>query len=461
MESVKVNPLASAPVSKLMIKFGIPSIVAMLVGALYNIVDQLFIGNSVGTLGNAATNVAFPLSISCISLALLFGVGAASCFNLHMGSGDKEKAPYFIGNGTTMLIVSGILLMLVTNLFLDPMLKVFGSPDDVFPLAREYVKITAYGFPFLILTTGGGHLMRADGSPKMTMICSLLGAVINTVLDALFVMKFGWGMAGAAYATIIGQIISGIMVIVYLFRFKTVTLELKHFMIKFNCIFKIMSIGMASFINQIAMMIVQIVLNNSLKKYGAQSEFGDSIPIACAGIIMKISQIVFAIIIGLGQGAQPIESFNYGAKQYKRVREAYGLAMKIGAVIAIASFVVFQIFPEQIISFFGKGSEEYYRFGVSFFRIFLFFMWLSCIQPITSIFFTSIGKPVKGAVLSLTRNIIFFIPPLLILPHFFGINGILYTGPIADFLAAAVNIILAVWEFKIMKKQEQKFLLCS
>jgi Na+-driven multidrug efflux pump len=243
---------------------------------------------------------------------------------------------------------------------------------------------------------------------------------------------------------------------VYLFRFKTVPLKLKHFRLRVKYAVKTASIGMASCINQLAMMIVQIVLNNSLKIYGARSEFGDSIPIACAGIIMKITQIFFAVIIGLGQGTQPIESYNYGAKKYARVRKAYRLAITVGAVISVAAFAVFQIFPRQIISLFGKGSEEYYSFGVKFFRIFLMFMWLNFIQPITSTFFTSIGKPVKGAVLSLTKNIIFFIPPLLILPHFMGIYGILYTGPIADFLAAAVNIFMAAWEFKIMKKQEMQ-----
>jgi Na+-driven multidrug efflux pump len=215
-----------------------------------------------------------------------------------------------------------------------------------------------------------------------------------------------------------------------------------------------MSIGMASFFNQIAMMIVQIVLNNSLKKYGALSEFGDSIPIACAGIVTKVNQIVFSVIIGLGQGTQPIESFNYGAKKYGRVKEAYRLAITAGLIISITAFILFQAFPKQIISLFGEGSDEYYQFGVNFFRTYLFFTWLCCFQPITSTFFTSIGKPIKGVFLSLTRQIIFFLPLLIILPHFYGINGILYTGPAADLLSAIVTIAMAAYEFKIIKKQE-------
>lgn len=454
MNSSKQNPLGSAPVGKLMIKFAVPSIIAMLVGALYNIVDQLFIGQTVGTLGNAATNIAFPLSTSCIALALLFGIGGASCFNLSMGRKEYDKAPYFIGNAAIMLVISGLVLSIVTHLFLTPLLKLFGSPADVLPLAEEYVRITAFGFPFLILTTGGGHLIRADGSPGMTMACNITGAVINVILDAVFVMVLGMGMKGAAIATIIGQIVSGIMVIAYLVRFKTVRLSIKHLKPRAVYTSRVMSIGTASFFNQIAIMIVQIILNNYLRHYGAQSVYGESIPIACAGIVMKVNQIIFSIVIGLGQGTQPIESFNYGAKQYDRVREAFRLAVIAGAAVSVLSFAAFQIFPRQILSLFGNGSEEYFTFGVKFFRIFLFLTWLNCLQPIISTFFTSIGKPMKGVFLSLTRQILFFIPPLMILPMFFGVDGILYTGPIADFFAAFAAIILAAKEFKLMREEK-------
>lgn len=206
--------LGSAPITSLMIKFAVPSIIAMLVGALYNIVDQLFIGHAVGQLGNAATNIAFPFSTSCLSLALLFGIGGASCFNLNMGRGEREKAPYFVGNATVMMLICGAVLLVVTQIFLTPLLKLFGSPAEVLPLAEEYVRITSLGFPFMIITTGGGHLIRADGNPKMTMVCNLLGAGINTVLDALFVLGFDWKMSGAAWATVIGQVISGTVAIV-------------------------------------------------------------------------------------------------------------------------------------------------------------------------------------------------------------------------------------------------------
>ena len=449
------NPLGSEKVSKLMLKFAIPSIVAMLVGALYNIVDQLFIGQRVGELGNAATNIAFPLSTMCIALSLLFGIGGASCFNLSMGRGQKEKAGYFLGNSIVMLAVCGIVLCVISEIFLTPLLKLFGSPADVLTLAQEYVRITALGFPFLLLTTGGGHLIRADGSPRMTMICNILGAVINTVLDAVFVLGFDMGMQGAALATVIGQFISATVVIRYFMHCKTIRLTRQHLIPKAGYVLEIASIGMASFFNQIAMMVVQIVLNNSLKYYGAQSVYGEAIPIACAGIVMKVFQVFFSIVIGLSQGSQPIESFNYGAKKYDRVRRAYKLALIFGGAVSLISFALFQLLPRQIISLFGTGSSEsYYDFGIMYFRIFMFFTCINFLQPITSTFFTSIGKPIKGVFLSLTRQIIFLLPLIFILPLFMGIDGIVYSGPVADCLAAIVTIIMAAFEFKNMKKLE-------
>ncbi len=437
-----------------MIKFAVPSIIAMLVGALYNIVDQFFIGREVGILGNGATNIAFPLSTACIALALLFGIGGASCFNIAMGSGKTQRAPYFMGNALVMLCLSGVVLFAVTFAFLTPLLKLFGSSDDVLPYAEEYVRVTSIGFPFLILSTGGGHLIRADGSPGMTMICNITGAVINTVLDAVFVMGMHKGMAGAAWATVIGQVVSSVIVIVYMTHCKTVKLKKEHFILSWKYTFRIMSIGMGSFFNQIAIMIVQIAMNNLLRYYGGLSVYGDSIPTACCGIIMKVNQIVFSIVIGLAQGTQPIESYNYGAKQFDRVRSAYRIAVSAGAVISVIAFVMFQLFPRQIIGLFGEGSDMYFQFGERFFRIFLFFTWLNCLQPVTSTFFTSIGKAIKGVFISLTRQILFFLPLLFVLPMFFGIDGIIYTGPVADFLSAVVTCIMAFLEFKDMKRMQ-------
>lgn len=450
------NPLAEERVGKLLKQFAVPSIIAMLVGAIYNIVDQFFIGHAVGALGNAATNIAFPLTMMCTALALMFGVGGASCFNLTMGQGREEKAPYFIGNAAAMLVCSGTLLFLVTELFLDPMLRAFGSPEEVFSYAREYVKITAVGFPFLIVTTGGGHLMRADGSPKMTMFCNLSGAVINTVLDALFVMVFGWGMAGAAIATVIGQVFSGILVISYLTRFKTVKLTVKHICPRGAYLGRIVSLGAASSFNQMAMMVVQITLNNLLKYYGAQSVYGEAIPIACAGIVMKVNQVFFAVIIGISQGIQPIIGFNYGAKSYGRVKEAYLTAVKLGLLLSSCAFLSFQLFPRQLLALFGEGSEAYYQFGVNYFRIFLAGTLINFMQPFTSGFFTSIGKAYKGMFLSLTRQIIFLLPLLVFLPYLMEIDGILYAGPIADTMAFLTAAVMVRKEFRNMTMLENR-----
>lgn len=449
------NPLGTTPVGKLIVKFAVPSIIAMLVGAIYNIVDQFFIGQTVGTLGNAATNVAFPLTTCCTALALLFGIGGASCFNLAMGRGEREKAPFFVGNAAAALFAGGLILGLVTELFLTALLRCFGAPDDVLPYAQTYVRITAVGFPFLVLTTGGGHLIRADGSPRMTMICSLSGAVINTVLDALFVMGMNMGMAGAAYATIIGQIFSGCLVVWYLARrFRTVPLRAEHLRIQFRTLRRLASIGAGNCFNQLAMLLSQIVLNNSLTHYGALSVYGEAIPLAVAGIVMKVSQLCFGIIIGISQGTQPIESFNYGAGKYDRVRQAYRMALAVGAAIGVGSFLLYQLLPRQLLGLFGEGTEAYFECGVKFFRIFLFGAFINFMQPITSTFFTSLGKPVKGIFLSLTRQVIFLIPMMLILPLFFGIEGILYSGPVADFFALLAAIIMASLEFRNMRKLE-------
>lgn len=448
-ETERQNPLGSLQVKKLLAQFAIPSIIAMLVSALYNIVDQFFIGRSVGQLGNAATNISFPLSISCVAIALLFGIGGASAFNLTMGAGNKKKAGYYIGNAAVMLFSCGLVLCIITNIFLTPLLKFFGSPADVLEYAKTYTRITSWGFPFLIVATGGGHLVRADGSPKFTMISNLSGAVINTILDAVFVFGFKWGMAGAAYATIIGQIVSFGLVVYYLCHYKTVKLEKKHFLIKGSYIAKIASLGAAPCSNQLAMMVVQIVMNNSLKHYGALSGYGEAIPIACAGIISKVNMVFFSFVIGISQGLQPIVSFNYGAKKYDRVRKGYRTAAAYGFCISIVAFLMFQIFPRNIIAAFGDGSEKYFQFAINYFRIFLFVTFLNFIQPITANFFTAIGKPKRGIFLSLTRQIIFLLPLIVIFPMFMGIDGIMYAGPIADFMAALYGFGMVIREFRL------------
>ena len=449
------NPLGTEPVGQLLRQFAVPSIVAMMVSSLYNIVDQFFIGQSIGELGNAATNVAFPLSTVCTAIALLFGIGASASFNLAMGRGEKDKALYYIGNAAVLLFASGVVLCIFTEIFLRPMMIFFGSPDNVLGYAMEYVRITAIGFPFLILTTGGAHLVRADGSPRYSMICNLTGAVINTVLDALFIFGLDMGMKGAALATIIGQIVSACMVFRYLRHYKAGKLTAAHLRPQRAIAGRAMAIGTSQCCNQLAMMVVNIVMNNSLTYYGGLSIYGESIPLACAGIVNKVSMLFFSVCIGLSHGMQPIVSFNYGAGNYDRVRKVVNLAFSAGTAICVVAFIMFQVFPRQIIGVFGDGSEMYFAFAERYFRVYMFFVSLNNIQPMSANFFTSIGKPLKGTFLSLTRRIIFLLPFMIVLPMFIGIDGVMYSGPIADLLAAVVSVVMLTGEMRKLGKESK------
>lgn len=442
------NPLATENVGKLIAKFAIPAIISMLVSSLYNIVDQIFIGQGVGMLGNAATNIAFPVSIICTATALLLGIGSASNYNLESGAGRSERAAGIAASGLTMLAVSGVVIAVIVLIFLDPLLHVFGVTPDVLPYAQDYTGITAFGIPFLVLTTGGNHLIRADRSPTYSMTCMLTGAIINTILDPLFIFGFHWGIKGAAWATIIGQIVSGLMVIIYFARFRHMELTISMFRPKAAHLKAIASLGMASCINQIAMAVVQITMNNTLRHYGASSIYGTDIPLACVGVISKVNMVFMAICIGISQGCQPIWGFNYGAGNYGRVKETYKKAAVVSLLVGIVFFLSFQIFPRQLVSIFGSGSEEYFHFAERYFRIFMFMTFINGLQPMSSGFFTSIGKAKLGIVVSLTRQVIFLLPLILIFPLFMGIDGVMYAGPIADAAAAAVAIRYALRELK-------------
>lgn len=449
------NPLGSEPVSSLLRRFAIPSVIAMLVSALYNMVDQLFIGHSIGVLGNAATNVAFPLSMVCTSIGLLCGIGGAANFNLCMGRREPEHAKSYVGSAISMLAILGVILCVAVQLFLRPMMLLFGATPDVIDYACTYTRITSIGFPFLIVTIGGSNLIRADGSPKFSMLCNLVGAIVNTILDPLFIFVFHMGMAGAALATITGQILSFALVVFYLRGFKTLPLSLSDLKPNMACWARIAALGATPAFNQVAMMVVQIVMNNTLTYYGSNSVYGSDIPLACAGIISKVNMLFFSFVIGISQGLQPIVSFNFGAQKYDRVKDAYKKAVFAATAISIVAFLCFQLFPRQIIGIFGSGSEEYLHFAERYFRIFLFFTFLNGIQPVSSNFFTSIGAPKKGIFLSLTRQIIFLLPLLLIFPYLFGIDGVMYTAPIADLAAASVSIVMVVREFKIMTELQK------
>ena len=407
-----------------------------------------------GYLGNAATNVAYPLTTICLAIALLIGIGSASRFSLELGAGRKENAELAVGNAVSMMVIFGILYVIIIELFLHPLLIAFGSTSEVLPYAESYTRITAVGMPLLIVTNGMSNLARADGSPKYSMTCMLVGAIINTILDPLFIFVFDMGVAGAAFATVIGQFFSFLMAANYLRHFKHIDLKRHHFIPKIQEWISIASLGMSNSLNQVAITFVQIVLNNSLTYYGSMSVYGSEIPLASCGIVMKTNAILLAIIIGISQGSQPIIGFNYGAKQYDRVRGIYKLAISCNLVISLIGFLLFQFCPRQIISIFGTGDDLYFTFAIKFMRIFLFMVIVNGVQLISSNFFAAIGKPIKGVFLSLTRQVIFLVPLLLILPIFFGIDGILFAAPVADAIAFLTTMILIRLEMKKMKTME-------
>lgn len=450
------NPIGYEKIPKLLKQFAIPSIVATLVSSLYNIVDQVFIGQGVGYLGNAATNVSYPLSTICLAISLLLGIGSAARFSICLGKGESEQAADIAGNGIALMFLIGICYLVLGELFLTPLLRIFGATSQILPYAQQYAGITLIGMPFLILTNGICNLIRADGSPKYSMLCMVSGAIVNTILDPVFIFGFNWGVFGAALATILGQFLSFFMAVRYLWKFNHIHFTRKHLRVNLRDSLITMYMGTSSCVNQLAITVVQIVLNNSLTYYGALSVYGEDIPLAACGIVMKTNAILLSIIVGISQGVQPIISFNFGAGKYDRVKKAYLLAISWNAVVSIIGFCAFQFFPQQIISLFGNGDELYFEFAVLFMRTFLFMVIVNGVQLLSSNFFTAIGKALKGLLLSMTRQVFFLIPLILILPLKLGVFGVLLAGPIADFIAFVVSILLVKKEFRLLSQAKKK-----
>jgi len=442
-------------IPKLLVSLAVPAIIANLVNALYNIVDQIFIGQKIGFLGNATTNVAFPLTTICLAIGLMTGVGAATNFNLELGRKRPKRAKSVAGTAVTMLLLGGIILCILINIFLKPMLTAFGATNQIFDYAIEYTRITSLGIPFLLFSIGANPLVRADGNAFYSMLAIVVGSLVNTILDPLFMFGFDMGMDGAAWATVIGQFVSAVILALYFFRFKSVKFELRDFKIRIREIGILFALGTSPFIFQCSALIIQIVTNNLLKIYGAKSIYGSEIPIAVAGIVMKINVIFIAIVLGLTQGAQPIAGFNYGAKKFKRVREILNLTLKVAFVISLVAFAIFQFFPVQIISIFGSGSELYFKYGTKYMRVFLFFIFLNGVQGAITMFLTSIGRAFQGAVLSLVRQIISLLPLLIILPYFMGVDGIMFAFPIADLVAFIVSVVILKKEMKKIPKKDE------
>lgn len=442
------SPFSTEPIGKLIAKFAIPCVISLLVNSLYNIVDQIFIGRGVGYLGNGATNVVFPVTVIALGLALLIGDGGAAFLSLKLGEGDHKSAQKGVGNAITMVTIAGILMLVITLLFLNPILQVFGATEKLMPFALDYGYIIAIGLPFTMISTALNSIIRADGSPQFAMMSMLLGALINTILDPIFIFPLQMGVKGAAIATIIGQMASFLLSAVYITRFKSIQMHKEAFKLDGRISRMVLGFGISSFITQISITIVMAVTNNMLAKYGASSVYGSEIPLTSMGIVMKVNQILISILVGIAAGSQPIIGYNYGSGDYKRVKKTFGIAVISAEIVTIPAFILFQFFPMSIVSLFGAEEGLYNEFSVKCFEIFLLFCILNGFQTVAGIYLQAIGKPVKSAIVSLSRQIVFLVPAAVMLPAFLGVEGVLWAGPIADGLAFVLSGLLIIFEIK-------------
>ncbi len=446
------SPFSTEPIGRLIAKFAIPCVISLLVNSLYNIVDQIFIGWGVGYLGNGATNVVFPITIIALALSLMIGDGGAAYLSLKLGEGNLSSAKKGVGNAVTMVTIVSILLTIIFLIFINPILTLFGATETLRPYALEYGYVIGIGLPFMMIPAALNSMIRADGSPKYAMISMVLGAVINTIFDPIFIFVFHMGVQGAAIATVMGQVASFIVSIVYMPRFKTVRFDVLAFRLSGKTCGKILSFGISSFITQFAITIVMALTNNLLAAYGASSVYGSEIPLTATGIVMKVNQILISILVGISVGAQPIIGFNYGSKNFTRVKKALDIALVVSEIISIIAFLIFQFAPMSVVSLFGSEEGLYNEFAVMAFRIFLLLCPLTGFQTVVAVYLQAVGKPVKSALLSLARQIIFFVPAAVILPIFLGVTGVLWTGPVADGLAFVLSLILLLYERKQLKK---------
>lgn len=434
------NPLGYAPVAGLIRKFAIPAIISILVNTIYNITDQVFIGNTVGILGSGATNAAFPVVTLSTALAQLIGIGTAANFNMHMGADEQDEASRYIGTGLVLSALAGMCLGAFVFALKGPVLLLCGATENVFPLAREYLGITALGLPFLLFTSANNMLIRADGRPTYSMACTVVGAGLNVCLDALFMLVLHWGIRGAALATVIGQVVSFMLCLRYFRGFRSFPIRRDMLRLRLRETIGIAKLGLSNFLNQLIMMIVNIVLNNTLTHYGAVTVYGCDIPLAVSGVVAKLNSVLTAFTVGLAQGCQPIFSFNMGAKNYGRMKETYRKAIVAALSVSMLVFFVFQLFPRQVTSIFGGNSELYFQFAERYLRIYLMMVGIGGVQPLTVNYFTAIGDVKKGILLSLARQGAFLLPLLIVLPLYFGLDGALYAGPIAEVLAFALSM---------------------
>ena len=450
------NILGSEKIIKLIRKFSIPCIISLVVNSLYNIVDQIFIGWGVGYLGNGATNVVFPLNMIALAFALMFGDGASAYLSLKLGEKKKEEASKGVANGIVISVIISLILCIISLVFLPQILKVFGCTDALRQYALQYGYVIVVGLPFMMIGTTLNSIIRADGSPKYSMTTMVLGAILNIILDPIFIFVFKMGVEGAAIATVISQILTFALNVCYIKKFKSIEINKESFKLKQNVVRKVTTLGISSFITQMSIVFVMAVENNLLGKYGADSKFGSEIPITVLGIVMKISQILNSIIIGIAAGTQPIIGYNYGAEKYDRVKQTIKTVLGLSVIISIIAFILFQTIPDKLISIFGSGDSNYMEFACLAFRTYLMLCICNGIQIPAGIVFQAIGKSFKSAVISLSRQILFLIPAMFTFGRLLGIKGVLYAGPFADGLAFLISASLLVVEIKHFGKNKNK-----
>lgn len=445
---IQENPLGVLPVKKLIVKYSIPTAITLMVNYLYNIADQLFIGQGVGVNGMAATNVAFPLTILAIALGLLIGDGSAAAISLCLGRKQQEEADRTLSHAYTLLIIAGILVTVLCFAFAPYIVVLFGSTDATYNLSMDYVRTICFGLPFLMISSSLTAIIRADGNPKYTMKCMIAGALINIVLDPIFIFVFDMGVVGAGIATIIGEIVAGAACLMYAPRFKTVKIKKKFLLPTAYTTKRILSLGVPSLFMQILNAGVQIAMNNLMTIYGAFTVYGSETALSAYGMMMKIYQITHAMFVGLSSAIQPINGYNFGAKKFSRVKETITTAVKWAILISSIWFLIFQIFGKYIGMAFVPGDAVFADCAKHLFRIYMACFFISGVHNVIASFFQAIGKPKLSLAIPTVRQAVLLIPLAFILANFFGFNGALIAAPISDISVFLLSIVLLRRELK-------------
>lgn len=447
------SPLATEPISKLLIRYSVPTTLTLMVNYLYNIVDQIFVGRGAGITGMAAVNVAFPVAILVNAVALMLGDGCAANVSLCLGRKDQDTADRIFGHGVTWIIVSGLVMAIVGALFAPRIVRLFGTTDTAYDESLAYLRIIAVGFPFQLICPAFTAMIRADGSPKYTMKCMMAGAAINIILDPIFIFGLHMGVVGAGIATVIGEVVAGSLCLLYLRRLKTVRLTRACLRPTRALTLRIVKLGFPSFLTQVLTALVQIVLNNLMRIYGAATIYGSDMALSVYGMMMKVYQIAHAMFVGVSSAIQPINGYNFGAKNYARVHHTYRMATTIALVISACWCAIYLLLPRQIAALFVSENPLYRDCAAHFFRLYMMAFFLYGIHMTTASFFQGIGKPLRSLAIPLLRQGVLLSPLALALSATYGLDGALFAVPIADSLTCLLCVVMAWAEFREWKKR--------